>query len=172
MSCGIWSVSCGQSPLAIRTPSTPELPALIAESTAAGAVAELTEDGDPALASPVVGRTVYRIVREALTNTRKHAPGAYVLVQIGYRESQVRVVVSNGPAAPSADRELSGTGSGLGLAGLRQRIELMHGTLRAGPTPDGGFRLEAVLPAYVPTAEPAEYTERAAEQPTPAARPA
>ena len=50
----------------------------------------LAEDGDPALASPVVGRTVYRIVREALTNTRKHAPGAHVLVQIGYRESQVR----------------------------------------------------------------------------------
>ena len=119
-----------------------------------------------------MGRTVYRIVREALTNTRKHAPGAHVLVQIGYRESQVRVVVSNGPAAPSADSELSGTGSGLGLAGLRERIELMHGTLRAGPTPDGGFRLEAVLPAYVPTAEPPDYAERAAEQPTPAARPA
>jgi signal transduction histidine kinase len=70
-------------------------------------------------------------VREALTNTRKHAPGAHVLVQIGYRESQVRVVVSNGPAAPGADRELSGTGSGLGLAGLCQRIELC--TARCGP---------------------------------------
>ena len=155
-----------------QTPSTPGLPALIAEATAAGALAELAEDGDPALASPVVGRTVYRIVREALTNARKHAPGAPVLVQIGYRESQVRVVVSNGPATRSGDSELSGTGSGLGLAGLRQRIELVHGTMRAGPTPDGGFRLEAVLPAYVPTAEPADYTERAAEQPTPATRPA
>jgi signal transduction histidine kinase len=155
-----------------QTPSTPGLSALIAESTAAGALAELAEDGDPALASPVVGRTVYRIVREALTNARKHAPGAPALVQIGYRESQVRVVVSNGSATRSGDSELSGTGSGLGLAGLRQRVELMHGTLRAGPTPDGGFRLEAVLPAYVPTAEPAEHTERAAEQPAPAARPA
>jgi signal transduction histidine kinase len=159
-------------PAGDQTPSTPGLSALIAESTAAGTPAELAEDGDPALASPVVGRTVYRIVREALTNTRKHAPGAPVLVQIGYRESQVRVVVSNGPAPRSADSALSGTGSGFGLAGLRQRIELMHGTLRAGPAPDGGFRLEAVLPAYVPTAEPAEDTERAAEQPAPAARPA
>src|SRR6266480_3195423 len=94
-----------------QTPSTAGLPALIAESTAAGTPAELAEDGDPALASPVVGRTVYRIVREALTNTRKHAPGAPVLVQIGYRESQVRVGVSNGPAARSGDSELSGTGS-------------------------------------------------------------
>jgi signal transduction histidine kinase len=150
------------------TPSTSGLPALIAESTSAGTPAELAEDGDPALASPVVGRTAYRIVREALTNARKHAPGAHVLVQIGYRESQVRVVVSNGPATPGAGSELSATGSGLGLAGLRQRVELMHGTLRAGPTPDGGFRLEAVLPAYVPTAEPAEHTERA--EPEPAAR--
>ena len=159
MSCGIWSASCGPSPIAIRTPSTSGLPALIAESTAAGTPAELAEDGDPALASPVVGRTAYRIVREALTNARKHAPGAHVLVQIGYGESQVRVVVSNGPATRSADSELSGTGSGLGLAGLRQRVELMHGTLRAGPAPDGGFRVEAVLPAYVPTAEPADHTE-------------
>ncbi len=156
--------------MAIRTPSIPGLPALIAESTAAGTPAELAEDGDPALASPVVGRTAYRIVREALTNARKHAPGAHVLVQIGYRESQVRVVVGNGPATSSAGSELSATGSGLGLASLRQRIELLHGTLRAGPTPDGGFRLEAVLPAYVPTAEPAEHTERAAEQPEPTAR--
>jgi signal transduction histidine kinase len=136
-----------------QAPSTPELPALIAESTAVGTPAEFVEDGDPGLASPVVGRTAYRIVREALTNARKHAPGAPVLVQIGYRESQVTVVVSNGPATRSAGRELSATGSGFGLTSLRQRIELIHGTLRAGPTPDGGFRLEVVLPAYVPTAE-------------------
>jgi signal transduction histidine kinase len=138
-----------------QTPSTSGLPALITESTAAGTPAELAEDGDSALASPVVGRTAYRIVREALTNARKHAPGAHVLVAITYRESQVRVVVSHGPATRSADSELSGTGSGLGLAGLRQRAELMHGSLRAGPAPDGGFRLEVLLPAYVPTAEPA-----------------
>lgn len=152
-----------------QTPSTSGLPALIAESTAAGTPAELAEDGDPALASPVVGRTAYRIVREALTNARKHAPGAHVLVRIDYRDSQVRVVVSNGPAAHGAGGELSATGSGFGIAGLRQRVELIHGTLRAGPTPGGGFRLEAVLPAYVPTAESAERTEKEA-QPEPTAR--
>src|SRR5690349_14001149 len=155
-----------------QTPTVSALPALIAESAAAGTPAELAEDGDPALASPVVGRTVYRIVREALTNARKHAPGASVLVHVSYAEQQVRVVVSNGPATQSADRELSATGSGLGLAGLRQRVELVHGTLRAGPAPGGGVRVQALLPAVRPTPEPSDYAERVAEQPVPAVRPA
>src|SRR4029077_20396564 len=67
-----------------QTPSTSGLPALIAESTAVGTPAELAEEGDPALASPVVGRTAYRIVREALTNARKHAPGAPVPAPVSY----------------------------------------------------------------------------------------
>jgi signal transduction histidine kinase len=138
-----------------QAPSTAGLAALIAESTAVGTPAELAEQGDPALASPVVGRTVYRVVREALTNVRKHAPGAHVLVRISYSESQVQLTVTNTPAASRPGAGLAATGSGLGLASLRQRIELVHGTLRASPTPDGGFRLEVTLPAYVPTAEPA-----------------
>jgi signal transduction histidine kinase len=138
-----------------QAPSTAGLAALIAESTAVGTPAELTERGDPALASPVVGRTVYRIVREALTNVRKHAPGARVLVLISYGESQVQLTVTNTPAVSKPATGLASTGSGIGVASLRQRIELVHGSLRAGPTPDGGFCLEATLPAYVPTAEPA-----------------
>jgi signal transduction histidine kinase len=142
-----------------ETPSTPGLPALVAESVKVGTPAELTQDGDPALASPLVGRTAYRIVREALTNVRKHAPGARVTVHISYGDAQVRLEVRNTPPAlpPGSALDLSGlagTGSGLGIAHLRQRVELVHGTLRAGPAPDGGFCLEATLPAYVPTAEP------------------
>ena len=136
-------------------PSTDGLAALVAESASVGTPAELTEEGDPALASPLVGRTAYRIVREALTNVRKHAPGARVTVHVSYGDSQVRLAVRNTAAPGAADLSgLAGTGSGLGLAGLRQRVELVAGTLRAGPAPDGGFCLEATLPAYVPTAEP------------------
>ena len=141
-----------------QTPSVAGLQALIDESNAVGTPAELIEEGDRSLASPVVGRTAYRMVREGLTNARKHAPGSRVRVQVGYGESEVRVVVANTPVAGrvvAAGSGLAGTGSGLGLDNLRQRIELVHGTLMAGPTPDGGFRLEARLPSYVPTSEPA-----------------
>ena len=141
-----------------QTPSVAGLPALIDESNAVGTPAELIEEGDRSLASPVVGRTAYRMVREGLTNARKHAPGSRVRVQVRYGDAEVRVVVANTPAAgrlATTGSGLAGTGSGLGLDNLRQRIELTRGTLVTGPTPDGGFRLEARLPSYVPTSEPA-----------------
>jgi signal transduction histidine kinase len=140
-----------------EAPSAADFAALVAESTAVGTPVQLTEDGDPALASPVVSRIAYRVVREALTNVRKHAPGAPVTVRVGYDPAHLRLSVRNGPPASGngqvAGSGLAGTGSGLGLANLRQRIEVVHGTLRAGPEPDGGFGVEVVLPAYVPTAE-------------------
>ncbi|THA26361.1 two-component sensor histidine kinase [Streptomyces sp. RKND-216] len=137
------------------SPSVAELPTLVAESAGAGVDAELLEEGDPGLASPVVGRTAYRIVREALTNAHKHAPGAKVEVRVHYEESQVRIAVHNTPPTARPSRELVQTGSGLGIVNLRQRVEVLRGTLRAGSAPDGGFCVEATLPAYVPTAESA-----------------
>jgi signal transduction histidine kinase len=140
-------------------PSGQGLAELVAESTAVGTPAELDEHGDPALASPVVSRTLYRIVREALTNVRKHAPGARTVVQITYGSSQIKVTVRNGPRGGTAINgslggDLASTGSGLGIASLRQRTELVGGTLLAEPTPDGGFCLAATLPSFVPTAQP------------------
>jgi signal transduction histidine kinase len=144
----------GDEPPEESLPSTQALAALAAESNAVGVPTELIEEGDPALASPVVGRTAYRVVREALTNVRKHAPGARVLVRVRYDPGQVRLTVRNTEPAGRVDRALAATGSGMGIANLRRRIELVHGTLSAGPDPDGGFLLEATLPSFVPTAEP------------------
>jgi signal transduction histidine kinase len=135
-------------------PETSGLEALVAESTAVGLPAELIEDGDPRLASPVVGRTAYRIVQEALTNVRKHAPGARATVRVRYDPAQVRVEVDNTAPTRPADAVLVGTGSGIGIASLRQRVELVGGSLHAGPAAGGGFRVEATLPAYVPTVDP------------------
>jgi signal transduction histidine kinase len=64
----------------------------------------------------------------------------------------VRLTVHNTPPTGGPSSVLAGTGSGLGIAHLRQRIELVHGTLRAKPCSDGGFSVEAALPAFVPTA--------------------
>jgi signal transduction histidine kinase len=136
-------------------PSTPDFAALVAESTSAGTPAELVENGDPAATSPVVRRTAFRIVREALTNVHKHAPGARVTVRIAYGAPGLRLTIRNSPPASPPNRALADTGSGLGIASLRHRIELLRGTLRAEPTPDGGFCVEATLPAYVPTSETA-----------------
>ena len=133
-------------------PSTAEIAALVADSTAVGQPTELVEDGDPRLASPVVGRTVYRIVQEALTNAHKHAPGARVRVRVRYDQAEVGLEVGNTTPTRPVDAGLVGTGSGVGLASLRRRVELVGGTLHAGPAPDGGFCVEATLPAYVPTA--------------------
>ena len=133
-------------------PSTAELAALAAESTAVGLATELVQDGDPRLVSPVVGRTVYRIVQEALTNAHKHAPGARVWVRVRYDPAEVRLEVRNSSPTRPLDAGLVGTGSGMGLAGLQRRVELVGGALDAGPAPDGGFRVAATLPAYVPTA--------------------
>jgi signal transduction histidine kinase len=145
------TTSDGDQVLEEAHPSTAELGVLAAESTAVGLPTELLEDGDPRLVSPVVGRTVYRIVQEALTNAHKHAPGARVSVQVRYQPSGVRLEVRNTPPTRPVDAGLIGTGSGMGLANLRRRVELVQGTLHAGPVAGGGFGVEATLPAYVPT---------------------
>ncbi|MET7641837.1 histidine kinase [Streptomyces sp. NPDC005438] len=136
------------------SPSLADLAALVSESRAAGVEVEFVEDGDPKLASPVVSRTAYQTVREALTNAHKHAPGARVAVRVEYAASQVRVCVRNTAPTARPSPELVGTGSGLGITHLRQRVEVLGGRLRAASSPEGGFEVEVTLPSYVPTAEP------------------
>ena len=92
-----------------------------------------------------VQRAAYRTVQEALTNITKHAPGARVTVQVIPWRRGLRVAVGNGP--PPGQPSSGLPGGGHGLIGLRERAELLGGTLRAEPTPDGGYLLEATLPA-------------------------
>ncbi|RSM34388.1 two-component sensor histidine kinase [Amycolatopsis balhimycina DSM 5908] len=136
------------------SPEAPGDPArLVEESRSVGVPTELAVDGDPAQVSPTVARTAYRLVQEALTNVRKHAPGATVAVSLRYHPGGLDVSVDSTAAARPPDPALAGSGSGAGLAGLRQRVELVGGRFTAGPAPGGGFRVGAILPPYVPTAE-------------------
>ncbi|GLY48936.1 hypothetical protein Lesp01_25920 [Lentzea sp. NBRC 102530] len=109
----------------------------------------LTEHGDADTVSPAVRRTMYRVVQESLTNVHKHAPGAHTEITIHSGPSTVRAVIRNTRPSTAPGLALPGTGSG--LLGLRGRVEMVGGTLTAGPTDDGGFEVDAVLPAFVPT---------------------
>jgi signal transduction histidine kinase len=89
------------------------------------------------------------VVQEALTNVHKHAPGGRVRVEVRYGADLVTVAVSNTAAAntaATADPVLVASGSGSGLRGLRERVEVIGGTLRAGARPDGGFAVRAEIP--------------------------
>ncbi|MFD9216086.1 sensor histidine kinase [Streptomyces sp. NPDC059544] len=92
---------------------------------------------------PTVQRAIYRTVQEALTNVRKHAPGATALVRVGRDGGAVRVTVTNtAPTRPA----LPLPSAHYGLVSLRQRAELLGGTVDSGPTADGGYELRLELP--------------------------
>jgi len=123
-------------------PTVADIPELVAESTRAGMAVEL--DHDVAGATPdTVGRTAYRVAQEALTNARKHAPGAPVAVAVGGSAgSGLSIEVENGtPVDPPPPRA-----PGQGLAGLAERVGLAGGRLEHGPTDAGGWRVAAWLP--------------------------
>ncbi|MFG2003191.1 sensor histidine kinase [Spirillospora sp. NPDC048911] len=99
--------------------------------------------GTPHELSPQAGLAVIRTAQEALTNVRKHAPGARVRVRLAYLDGQVELeVVDTGGTEPALAADLGG---GYGLVGMRERAELIGGTLDTGP--DGeGFRVSLRVP--------------------------
>ncbi|MGC5014805.1 sensor histidine kinase [Streptosporangium sp. DT93] len=129
--------------------------------------ASLRVGGDPGTASPVISRAAYRVVQEALTNVRKHAPGARVSVDLRHSPEAVRIEILNTAPTGPADPSLVASGSGAGLAGLRRRVSLLGGTLRSGPTEQGGYLVTADLPALVPTEEHHEREGSASPAPSP-----
>ena len=111
---------------------------------ASGAAARLIVSGPVAPFDPGVELAAYRIVQEALTNTRRHAPGTAVDVELRYSGDSLWLQVRDNGPGPSA------SGSGHGLLGMRERAATVGGSLRTGPAPGGGFLVEAELPAAKP----------------------
>ncbi|WP_456786161.1 sensor histidine kinase [Cellulomonas sp. P5_C5] len=124
-------------------PTLAELPALLADAEEAGSAvtldtADLAEDPRP----QTLSRTSFRIVQEALTNARKHAPGEPVSVRLaGGPGAQLEIEVRN-----SLSTLPDGRPGGVGLAGLAERAELAGGELEHGVGPDGSFVVGARLP--------------------------
>jgi signal transduction histidine kinase len=94
---------------------------------------------------PGIGLCAYRIVQESLSNASQHAQGAEVTVSVDTAASAVVLRVANGPGKPAGQAD-AGRRSGHGLTGMRERVSLLGGSLWAGPAPDGGFVVSAVLP--------------------------
>jgi signal transduction histidine kinase len=106
---------------------------------------EFRASGDEERLQGQVGEAVLRVIQEALTNIRKHAPGAEVLVEIVIQSDRLDVSVSDRVLVPVVESPLSATGGGYGLRGMRERAAELGGTLAAGPTGDG-WRVQLHLP--------------------------
>ncbi|MFJ8751911.1 sensor histidine kinase [Streptomyces sp. NPDC102441] len=126
-------------------PTLVTLDALIDESRSAGMEVTLANRvEEPSRAPAATGRTVYRIAQEALTNARKHAPGAPVDVSVAGGPGDGLTIEVGNPAPAGPFEPVPG--SGQGLIGLTERASLAGGSLDHGPRPDGGFTVKAQLP--------------------------
>jgi signal transduction histidine kinase len=119
------------------------LPDLVERSLMTGLDATLTIEGQRHEVSAAVGRTVYRIVQESLTNIARHASATTASVHIGYLPNALTVRVDDdGKATPD-----STPAPGIGLLGMRERVRALGGRLHAQPRSEGGFAVHAELPA-------------------------
>jgi len=140
-------------------PGLPQLGDLVDGARAAsGSVVRLIMSGPVTRLDPGVELAAYRIVQEALTNARRHAPGAAVDVELRYAGDALRLRIrDNGPG--QADRHQSGHG----LLGMRERAAAVGGSLRTSDASGGGFCVEAELPARAPDAMTGTPPERTRE---------
>lgn len=130
-----------------------DLPRLVEDVRAAGVPANLHVEGPAESVHAGVQLSAYRVVQEALTNVIKHA-GKPTRVDVTVRNlpGSLTVEVSDDgrglAARPSGDGTdgSSANGSGHGLIGMRERVELWGGELSVGPAPGGGYRVKALLP--------------------------
>ncbi len=135
-------------------PGLPQLAELIdAARETTGAGTRLIVSGPVAAFDPSVELAAYRIVQEALTNARRHAPGTAVDVELRYGEGTLLLQVRDNGPGPPAGHPAGGNGQngagrpGHGLTGMRERATAAGGSLRTAAAPGGGFLVEATLPA-------------------------
>jgi signal transduction histidine kinase len=135
-------------------PTLDRLDELVGKVRAAGLAVTSDTAGEPRPLPPGVDLSAYRIVQEALSNAMRHAPGAAVRVEIGYRRDGLGIrVVNTAPDRPAPPSP----GAGHGLLGMRERTAMLGGDLATGPTPEGGYEVAAFLPASSRTpSHPAE----------------
>jgi signal transduction histidine kinase len=129
-------------------PGLAQLPGLVDEAReSSGAACRLIVSGPPAAIDPGVSLAAYRIAQEALTNVRRHAPGAAVDVEVRYGDGELRLLIRDNGPGPAQ----TAPAGGHGLTGMRERATAVGGELRAGAAAVGGFLIEARLPGQCET---------------------
>ncbi|WHM37375.1 sensor histidine kinase [Streptomyces sp. BPTC-684] len=133
----------------VPQPDVEQIEELVEQVRTAGLTVDFKIEGTPRPLPSGVELTAYRIVQEALTNTRKHGgPEAGASVRLVYFDDGLGLLVEDdGRGAAHEMYEDGGAdGQGHGLIGMRERVGMVGGTLDAGPRPGGGFRISALLP--------------------------
>ncbi|MEY9993263.1 signal transduction histidine kinase [Streptomyces sp. V4I8] len=133
----------------VPQPDVEQIDDLVQQCRTSGLPVDFKVEGTPRPLPSGVELTAYRIVQEALTNTRKHGgPNAGASVRLVYFDDGLGLLVEDdGKGAPHELYEDGGAdGEGHGLIGMRERVGMVGGTLDAGPRPGGGFRISALLP--------------------------
>jgi signal transduction histidine kinase len=129
-------------------PGVEDLAALVDQARGTGLAVELAVEGPSRPLPTGVDLSAYRIVQEALTNTIKHAEAANVRIAIRYGEDELGLEITDDGAKPAAGGGGGGDDDvgGHGLVGMRERVALFGGDLRAGPRRAGGFAVRARIP--------------------------
>jgi signal transduction histidine kinase len=140
-------------------PGIADIAAAVAQSSSTGVATDLVIEGRQRPIAPGIELAAFRIVQEALTNVRKHAgESASATVRISYEPRDLVVEVSDD--GRGAATSLSGAGSGHGLIGMRERVDIYGGQFTSGPRAGGGYTVRASLP-IVEMASPSEAIEEA-----------
>jgi signal transduction histidine kinase len=130
-------------------PTAADIPQLVESARRSGSRVELDDglsESDVAGLDPVLSLTVYRIVQESLSNVARHATAADTLVRVERAGDQLRIEVRNAPPARALSSGVAPEEGGHGIRGMRERVDLHHGTLEAMPTREGGFVVRVALP--------------------------
>ncbi len=125
-------------------PGLDRLPELVETARASGREVLVVHDGVARPAAPGVGQAVYRLVQEGITNALKHAGPGPVEIGIRWAAEHLDVVISSPAPVPGQPAPVGSTG--LGLRGLRERLELVGGSLDAGPDADGRWLVRGRVP--------------------------
>jgi len=125
-------------------PGLAQLGDLVAQAAQGDLSVDLSIEGDPRPLSSTLEVSAYRVIQEALTNTRKHSGGGRATVRVLYGPATLEVeVLDDGRGRPAGS---AGAEGGQGLIGMRERASLHGGHLRAGPRLEGGFAVRATFP--------------------------